>query len=436
MIKGFKTRFFLYAFIWISYISFMANYAPLGIDWLPWHESRIFNFVEYLKLNPYLQTYGFSIWSECNDCNSLFLYQPDQIYLSKHSLPFFHFIILNSIFGQDALIFFGPMIDKLVIFVTAVTCSEFFIKTQKSLNNLSVYFISITSFSFFAINPWTYKMLLGAWTEIYFLMFFLLGTFAIENKKIFLGLFLFFISGLFNYQWSLILGSFFVMLILLTQISNQKENSYLEFLKIKAGYKNIYKVSLSFLFPVLIFIVLRFAASSTVGSGSGSDLFLRIGISGDDTHNGGLLGSIQFLAGNRISQCVNGPILSSLSEDLNTKILMFNCILSLSGMLLISIVSILGFIFFVKHNSKAHLLLPLAFALLATIMFLQQSSSVHLMGYSYIFSALFSIGLSSIFYFAANSNQHEILKITLLTPVFVGILILCIHVSMLTGING
>jgi len=105
-------------------------------------------------------------------------------------------------------------------------------------------------------------------------------------------------------------------------------------------------------------------------------------------------------------------------------------------MLLISIVSILGFIFFVKHNPKAHLLLPLAFALLATIMFLQQSSSVHLMGYSYIFSALFSIGLSSIFYFAANSNQHEILKITLLTPVFIGILILCIHVSMLTGING
>ena len=170
--------------------------APLGIDWLPWHESRIFNFVEYLKLNPYLQTYGFSIWSECNDCNSLFLYQPDQIYLSKHSLPFFHFIILNSIFGQDALIFFGPMIDKLVIFVTAVTCSEFFIKTQKSLNNLSLYFISITSFSFFAINPWTYKMLLGAWTEIYFLMFFLLGTFAIENKKnIFRIIFIFYIRA-------------------------------------------------------------------------------------------------------------------------------------------------------------------------------------------------------------------------------------------------
>ena len=86
-----------------------------------------------------------------------------------------------------------------------------------------------------------------------------------------------------------------------------------------------------------------------MGSGSGSDLFLRIGISGDDAHNGGLLGSIQFLAGNRISQCVNVPILSSLSEDLNTKILIFNCILSLSGMLLISIVSILGFIFFVNE---------------------------------------------------------------------------------------
>ena len=226
------------------------------------------------------------------------------------------------------------------------------------------------------------------------------------------------------------------MLMLLTKLSNQKENSYLEFLKIKAGYKNIYKVTLSFLFPVFIFMVLRFAASSMVGAGSGSDLFLRIGISGDDPHNGGLLGSIQFLAGNRISQCVNGPILSSLSEDLNTKILMFNCILSLSGMLLLSIVSIIGFIFFVKHSSKAHLLLPLAFALLATIMLLQQSSSVHLMGYSYIFSALFSIGLSSIFYFAISSNQNEILKITLLTPIFVGILILCVHVSMLTGING
>ena len=65
--------------------------------------------------------------------------------------------------------------------------------------------------------------------------------------------------------------------------------------------------------PVLIYATLRISASSIAGSGSGSDLLIRIGISGTDIYNGGLLGSLQFLAGNRISQCVNGFNLSILS---------------------------------------------------------------------------------------------------------------------------
>ena len=36
----------------------------------------------------------------------------------------------------------------------------------------------------------------------------------------------------------------------------------------------------------------------------GTSILTRIGISGDDFHNGGLLGSLQFLGGNRITACL------------------------------------------------------------------------------------------------------------------------------------
>jgi hypothetical protein len=171
---------------------------------------------------------------------------------------------------------------------------------------------------------------------------------------------------------------------------------------------------------------------------AGSSILTRIGISGNDTYNGGLLGALQFLGGNRITQCIvnfnQGLDINSLSKS----IFLYNCILSTLSMFLISLISIFGlFIFYKNHNSFFKLIIfPLLFLLLSYLFLLQQSSSVHLMGYSYLFSVIFSVGITAVIFNVLEKYNFSVIAITLSTPIVVGIMLLCIRASMLTGING
>ena len=231
---------------------------------------------------------------------------------------------------------YGPLIDKTVIFFTAIACAELFILSVKNIFHPPLLFISSISFSFFALNPWTYKMILSGWTEIYFLMFFLFALLAIIKKQNNLGLLFFFMSGLYNFQWSFLIAGFFISMIFFSFFRKEQYLPFFSFVNGEKNFYNVYKIILSLLFPVLIFITLRFFAGLGSSEVSGSDLLYRIGISGSDMHNGGLLGSLQFLAGNRVSHCLDGLNIATLSADLNTKILIFNCALSLVGMFGIS----------------------------------------------------------------------------------------------------
>ena len=65
----FLIRTFFYTIIWFSYLLFMSSKSPLGINWLSFHSQRIFNSVQFYKLNGYLSTFGYSINSKCNGCN-------------------------------------------------------------------------------------------------------------------------------------------------------------------------------------------------------------------------------------------------------------------------------------------------------------------------------------------------------------------------------
>ena len=76
------------------------------------------------------------------------------------------------------------------------------------------------------------------------------------------------------------------------------------------------------------------------------------------------------------------------------KIAVFNCLLSWIGMAIVSVISIFGCYLLMKQsNLGKQILLPLIFAMMLFVAVLQQSLSVHLMGYSFIFSALFSAGI-------------------------------------------
>tara|TARA_B110000503_G_C6860054_1_gene294408 strand:+ start:241 stop:417 length:177 start_codon:yes stop_codon:yes gene_type:complete len=58
------------------------------------------------------------------------------------------------------------------------------------------------------------------------------------------------------------------------------------------------------------------------------------------------------------------------------------------------------------------------------------------MGYSYIFGALFAMGLTAICALSFNSVQSSIIRLIFVGPIAFGIIIASIRVSMLTGING
>ena len=439
-IKKIYLRLFFYTVIWQLYISFMSIYSPLGVEWLDWHAQRIQNFAEFLKINGYFSNYGFSIWSSCNDCSLISEFWNNKIYLSSTIFSNIPYILINNLFGNEFFNSYGHWFDKLIIFLTGVLIAELLTKLlKKNVSNFYIFLRSILIFVFFVVNPWTYKMILAYWIHIFFIFFFLLGILMFIEKKYKFGLLFFFISGCFDYQSSAGITLFYVLLIF---FSFYKKNNFLikDFIPSSNKIKFIeFKIAVSFALPVLIYFLLRLIASNQLGiHNSGSTLLDRIGISGNDSFNGGILGALQFLGGNRITQCLSNFNVDINSINLSQKIHIFNCSLSIMSMFLISVISIIGLVYFLKNEKKYFdiIILPLSFLLLSYTFILQQSSSVHLMGYSYFFSVLFSLGITSLILKFLEKNKFSITSIFFAIPVTLGVILLCIRVSMLTGLNG
>ena len=90
---------------------------------------------------------------------------------------------------------------------------------------------------------------------------------------------------------------------------------------------------------------------------------------------------IWIVALSRVTQCFGGEGLNILSAGNMALIGMYNCMFSIAGMALVSIISIIGLYFLVKSSDNAaRFFLPLIFSLLMFIGVFQQSLSVHLIG--------------------------------------------------------
>ena len=188
---------------------------------------------------------------------------------------------------------------------------------------------------------------------------------------------------------------------------------------------------------LILEVSLRWLAWKNMESIGGSSLLFRIGIQGNDIHNGGLLGALQFLGGNRVTLCLADYGSGVLSVNLTDGITRYNCILSIVGMLLLSLSAIVGIIILLRKSVPAKwIVFPLMYSLLLFVTILQQSLSTHLMGYSYIFSFLFTAGIVSLMVFFVQFSSSLTLKVALSIPFVVGIIFLSIRVSMLTGMNG
>ena len=343
-------RFFLYLIIAVLYISFMSFYAPLGTNWLDWHFLRIYNFSEYLRINGYFSNFGFSIWSKCSECSLNAEDWKNNIYLSINFFTIFPYVIINDLFGADNLRIYGNLLDKIIIISTGCLIAELYLKFLKSKSNFYNLIIAVTVYSFFLINPWTYKMLIAGWWIIYFVAFFLFGILMILENREKLALFSLFLAGCFDYQSSTGIVLFYIFLKLFTNLRD-KNFKLQEYLPSVRNNSINYKFLISLTLPVIIFLSLRFLISADLETNSGSSLLTRIGISGDDIHNGGILGALQYLGGNRITLCLEDFSSNLNSMNLNTKIEVFNCSLSILSMILISLLSFYG-LFIAYKNEK------------------------------------------------------------------------------------
>ena len=430
------TRLGSYVAIWFSYLNFMSSHAPLGVDWLPWHLQRIYNSVEYVKLNGYFSSYGFSIWSSCQDCGFAVTEWAGKIYLSSSVFKIFPNIILNHFWGFDALQKYGPQMDKLVIFIAAFATAELIIYCVHEYSSFSTYFVGIVSFVLFATAPWTYRMLVSSWLEIYFLAFFLLGMLFFTRCYKKSGLAMLFLAGFFHYQWALAVAGLYCFLYFGAHFL--ADSSTKQFLPCNARMIGglaviVAALSISSMFEVGgRWLIMQYVENTT-----GSSLLYRIGISGDDIHNGGLIGALQFLGGNRVTLCMVDYGSGILPANLTDGITRYNCFLSIGSMILLSLFAILGIVILLKKSTAAKwVIFPLLFALMLFITILQQSMSAHLMGYSFIFSLLFAAGIVSLMICLAQFIGSSTLKIVFAIPCVAGIVILSVRVSMLTGVNG
>ena len=430
-------RLVSYLTIWVAYLAFMASHAPRGIGWLSWHLRRTYNAVEYLKINGYLSSYGFSIWSNCQDCGSPESFWDEKIYLSSNALKLAPYIFLNHFWGIDALQKYGPMIDRVVIFIAAAAAAELVIRCVRSYSPVAPYVVGVACLALFATAPWTYKMLLAGWVEVYFLMFFLLGLlfFAIERNR--MACVMLFMAGVFHYQWAVAVAVFYCLLFVISRIVKADQGSQLYVPPYGRGGSGRMAIVLSLMIPPLVELSLRLLAQQTLTLTKGASLLTRIGISGNftDTHNGGLLGALQFLGGNKVTHCL--ARVDSISGGLADGMTRYYCILSVTGMAALSLAAVAGLIILLKQSTPAKwIVFPLAYALLLFVTLLQQSLSVHLMGYSYIFSFLFAAGIVGLMVYFSKFIRSSALSIALSIPCVVGIVLLSMRVSMLTDAYG
>ncbi|NDH69362.1 MAG: hypothetical protein EBY22_15975 [Gammaproteobacteria bacterium] len=344
---------------------------------------------------------------------------------------------MNELGGKASFFSYGHLIDKFVLGATSILLSELILKETTFHSRISRFWLGSAVCLLFLSAPWTYKMMIAAWMEIWFVLFAIMAFHSLLSEKYVRSTALYFVACVMHYQWGVVtaLVVFFTSLLAIQFSEQYIFGKFIpKFPKKKLGAAIVFGCSLV---AAMQEILLRVYVKSQLTSADGSSLLFRIGISGDDVHNGGILGSLQFLGGIRITNCLKGADGGIPGLTLNEKISLFNCGLSVVGTAMISIISVFGLILLFKiYRSIRPFFFIAMSSMIVFVCILQQSLSVHLLGYSYVFSLLFVggiVGLVEGFYEKSTSNA---LSLVVLTPIVFAISILSIHISMLEKITG
>ncbi len=435
--KKIISRFLLYISISVFYYFFMSVNSPLGIEWRPFHQERVLNATENLLSFNFLNRYALTTETNPEAVRiGLTSEEPFVLYVqAAHS--YIHFAITKLLLGKDYLITLGESLDRITISLTAMITAEIARISILNTKLISRNLIAISTFTLFLTSPWTYRMVIAAWLEIYFIFFFLLAQLCFLYKRKTIGILFILISSLAHFQWAFILFVLYITLILIDYFSQNPVKLSALFPPGINSFKTKFFFLLSLTSPIFMTLIISilFKINNTQIELTNSSALSRIGLTFPNIHHGGWLAGFQFLGGNRISLCL--PSQLTLLNTLDSKIFLFNCSLSIVGMFILSILSIFGYLYFHINNTKLRFItLPIAFSLFTFAIIFQQSFASHLQGYSYLFSFIFSIGAVSAILFALTKWGPKYYSVLIYSPIVLGIIISNIRVSFLTGING
>jgi len=436
-------RFTCYLIIGFSYLRFMHEHAPLGIKPLDFQVERVNAALHNLYLLPKFVYFGLTSWTAYP--------AEDNSYYFVQAIQYLHYLPSYMIGGKDLLANYISINDPLVILLCAAFSAELFLALSALKDNLIVFATSQSIFLLMFTSIFSYRMLLSLWHDAYCLLFVLIACLCFSKGRKISGSILLIIGFLFQYHWALLYACF-LSTILLLDLAQEKSMARHYFPPcFKESSTHLSLLLITMFSPLIIFLQKILLGINDFKS-LNSDALYRVGINSlSNIHHGGILGALQFLGGIRLNLCLNNSFLSLLKSKSSgfgldeiraidySHIFMFNCLLSVLGMFLLSLVSIIGFyLFLVKNKASIWFIAPVTSALLLTYMVLQQSVAAHLQGRSLLFSIVFSYGLAYMLFLYRGNPCNNIYSSRLIfaTPVVFGVAITSIRLSYYLGING
>ncbi len=416
-------------------MSFMATHAPLGISWLPFHAERVLNSVNHILNNSDFVKFGITSWLGLKDTLS------NQIY-AVQAHEYIHYSIIKIIVGEENFSKYGSYFDNFILIVLSGIATELNLIVLRVKNNyIPENLLAAFSFAIFLSLPFTYRMNLAPWQDVYCLLFLLWSYILFAKNKKIIALLLYLYSFLWNYHWGLFFGTTYFFIKIFSLISKRQESWKELFPPSYRGEKSSWLIIFASFFSPVVSVLQSFLLRLENYQLTNSSALFRVGIdSASNIHHGGWLAPYQFLGGVRLTLCLDNnlpTITSAIKNPLSENIFLLNCFSAILGMFILSILSIISYYFLSVNKNKFRWVLgPFAIVFLASCSVLQQSVAVHLQGRSIFFAFIFIVGIINFFI-----SFPPLKKKSPLIPLFSSILVISfilnnIKVSYLTGPNG
>ena len=392
----------------IIYYFVISAYAPLGLKWVNWHQMLVRSAAENLFDNPWLFHLGLTQGHlDFNQIDHYSRYPANYIVPSFQYV--FHLSVINLL-GADLWQKLVPIYHYCIVCSIALMLSNLI---EHELSSLAFYSkikrrisgtllddaIDVAVFSVFLFSTWTYRAIIAPWQELHFLFFFCAAMVLWKKQAsarfsprrtgslgTILPFILYFLAVLNQYQWGFFLGIFY-SISLVFGVPSPKKMLYFP-PSLSSYYQRLWHIFVSFSPTFLLLLQLYLLGKTHLGSSP----MQRIGLdTSASIHYGGFLSVFQFMGGNRVTLCVanfNPSLISS-------KIYAFNCILSVASIFLLSCISLVTIMLLIRsgHLPLSWFFLPVFFSFFFMAGVFQQSFSVHLMGYTIVYSIIFALGI-------------------------------------------